>query len=517
MRGRPPKPIPVEELFCARCRRPVRLAWRSPSPQDTNRGRTVSTIGKWPEGYICIGCFARAAETYERCTGCGVDRLTPGLSEAGEPLCTDCAGLGRHFTCTRCGQEGWLHYAGVCGRCVLTDRLAETLDDGTGVVRAELIPFYDTFRAMARPRSGICWLAKPHVPPILHALARGEVPLTHEGLSTLSPWRSVIYLRDLLIGCGVLPPIDRYLFLFEQWLPGWLDSIPDPEHRKLLHRYATWDVLRHLREVAATAPVGPYRNINARLQLRRAATFLTHLAEHGRSLHECTQADLDRWFATAINSDKTAIRPFLRWATGQRHMPTLQLPRHVTNTATVISQQERIALIRRIHTGQGMDLLERVVALLILLYAQPLQRILRLTVDDVISDGNHVLLHLGDPPVPVPEPFANLFTSYVASRSNLTTATNPGSRLLFPGRRAGQPLHPNTLRLRLDTLGIPNLSSRTRAIRELLLQAPAPVVASMLGYEPASVEKLAADAGTTWKRYAAGDHTPAPPPAQKID
>ncbi len=108
-------------------------------------------------------------------------------------------------------------------------------------------------------------------------------------------------------------------------------------------------------------------------------------------------------------------------------------------------------------------------------------------------------------------------TSYIASRSNLTTATNPDSRLLFPGRRAGQPLHPNSLRLRLHTLGIPNLSGRTSAIRELLLQAPAPVVAAMLGYDPTRAEKLATDAGATWKRYAAGDHTRTAPRARLID
>jgi hypothetical protein len=45
------------------------------------------------------------------------------------------------------------------------------------------------------------------------------------------------------------------------------------------------------------------------------------------------------------------------------------------------------------------------------------------------------------------------------------------------------------------------------AIRQMLLQAPAPVVAKMLGYHPAHAEALAAEAGGTWKHYAPGDHT----------
>jgi hypothetical protein len=66
-------------------------------------------------------------------------------------------------------------------------------------------------------------------------------------------------------------------------------------------------------------------------------------------------------------------------------------------------------------------------------------------------------------------------------------------------------MHPTTLRLRLAA-GIPNITSRTAALRELLLQAPAPVVARMLGYSTTRAEHLAAAAGSTWKTYAPGDH-----------
>ena len=77
--------------------------------------------------------------------------------------------------------------SGTCGRCVLTDRLTLLLDDGTDRVRPELVPLFDTICAMPRPRAGILWLSKPHVPPILHALAHGAVPLTHEGLAASPP------------------------------------------------------------------------------------------------------------------------------------------------------------------------------------------------------------------------------------------------------------------------------------------------------------------------------------------
>jgi hypothetical protein len=59
----------------------------------------------------------------------------------------------------------------------------------------------------------------------------------------------------------------------------------------------------------------------------------------------------------------------------------------------------------------------------------------------------------------VPEPFATLLLQATAQRDNLQTATNPGARWLFPGRRAGQPLNVNTLTQLVRDLGIPALAS----------------------------------------------------------
>lgn len=491
-------------LRCARCARPGRLS-RQPIP-TTAEGRVVVLTRRFPEGRICSGCYAKACETYGRCEACGEHRLTPGIGPQGQRWCTDCAGGLGDFTCPRCGQEGWLHRDGQCARCLLTDQLRELLDDGAGQVRAELVPLLESIRVMSRPRSGLLWLSRPQAPAILTALARGQVPLTHEGLSTLSPKRSVIYVRDLLIACGTLPPIDRFLFLFEQWLPGWLEAITDEQQRSLLRQFATWDVLRKLRRAAAKGPVGHYRNQNAREHLRKAAGFLEDLQRHGRTLPTCTQADLDRWTAGASFSQRQALRPFLKWATARGHLPPLRLPTGVAIERTPISQRQRIELIRRVRTDPAMTGGDRVLALLVLLYAQPLNKIAQMSIDAVIRDGDEVLLRLGDPATPVPAPFGQFFTDHVARRSNLTTATNPDSTFLFPGRRAGQPIHPTSLRLRLQQLGIPNLDGRTRAIRELLMRAPAPVVAGMLGYADASTEQLAARSGATYKNYASGEH-----------
>jgi hypothetical protein len=86
------------------------------------------------------------------------------------------------------------------------------------------------------------WTGHPHVQRNLRALARGEVPLTHDGLGQLTPWRSVAYLRDLLMQTGILPPADRQLLLFQRWLAEKLSSVGDAQHRRLLELFAAWHV-----------------------------------------------------------------------------------------------------------------------------------------------------------------------------------------------------------------------------------------------------------------------------------
>ncbi len=56
------------------------------------------------------------------------------------------------------------------------------------------------------------------------------------------------------------------------------------------------------------------------------------------------------------------------------------------------------------------------------------------------------------------------------------------TRWLFPGRRAGQPMHPDALAAHIDGIGIPTVAGRAAAIRQHILEMPAPVVADALGY-----------------------------------
>ncbi|MER7043069.1 hypothetical protein [Streptomyces microflavus] len=104
----------------------------------------------------------------------------------------------------------------------------------------------------------------------------------------------------------------------------------------------------------------------------------------------------------------------------------------------------------------------------------------------------------------IPEP--GTIRAYLQALPASTPAINKNSPWLFPGRRASQPMNPATLRDAPRELGIPAEKGRTSAIRQLVLQAPALVIALALGYHDKTT-RIAAEAGAPWKSYAPGDHT----------
>jgi hypothetical protein len=485
-------------------------AGRAAKPPCARCGRViVSSWARWPEGYLCSTCRTHALETYGPCAGCGADRLTPGIAPDGGRLCTDCVGGLGDFTCPTCGGEGILYRRGACGNCVLAEMLAVLLDDGTGRIRPELAPFADAFGQMKRPRGGITWIRRPHVREMLRTLAASDTPVTHETLNGMSPWRSVAYLRDLLMLHGVLPAADRNLMLFERWLDEALTGITPPGHRQHLERFASWHVRRRLRRFADRGPVTGKQTGQARDEVRLAIAFLAWLHDRGRELSDCRQADVDAWYAGGYTA-RRLTRTFLRWTVNSKLMPPATVPHQDTANPAPISQRQRLDLLRRMLTGEETELLTRVAAVLMLLYAQPLTRIMRLTLDDIACNDGEVTIRLGDPPAPVPEPFASLLLCHAGQRLNLTTATNAGARWLFPGRRGGQSMTPDSVERRLRAAGIPARSGRTAALRHLVLQAPAPVIAAMLGYGHQQAARIAAEAGSPWSRYAPEDRDQPP-------
>jgi len=483
-------------------------------------GRRKNKAGSWPDGHVCRTCADRAVRTRGTCPGCGQERALPGRRPSDDAaICTGCAGFSQSFTCARCGFEGKLHGGRLCTRCTLAGRLADLPGDGSGRIRPELVPLADCLLAMDNPLSGLTWLyprkgRTGSAGDLLRRPGRGEIALTHEAFHALQPWRAAAHLRDLLMACGVLPAADKQICASERWLAGHLASITDDGHAQLIRRFATWEVLPRLRARAAKKPVTPAARCHAVDQVLRAIAFLHWLSERGLTLPACRQAGIDAWYAGNNGHARITIRAFLQWCLTGKLTGRFRLPPAVIRHAAALPGHDRVSQLGRILTAHDLPLRTRVAAAIVLLYAQPISRIARLTLDDVIRDGDQVLPRLGEPPGPVPAPVADLLLSWIGSRTNMNTATNRRSPWLVPGRRAGQPMRPGYLAALVRDIGISATAGRASAIRQHVLEMPAPVVADALGYHPVTTAKLAARAAGTWSRYAPGDHL-RPPSGRK--
>ncbi|MFJ9369649.1 hypothetical protein ACIRRA_35250 [Nocardia sp. NPDC101769] len=302
------------------------------------------------------------------------------------------------------------------------------------------------------------------------------------------------------MACGVLPAVDKQICGFERWLIGHLATIADPDHAQIVRRFATWHRLPQLRAKAGRKPINPTNRRHAHDQVMHATRFMEWLADQGLSLSACRQSDIVSWHVENSAGRRQLLRTFLLWCIDSKLTQRFHLPTKERYRASPMPPEERIDLIGRVLADEGQPLRSRAAAVIVLLYAQPLSRVTRLTVDHVIRDGDHMFLRLGEPPSPVSEPVAHILLVWIDNRTNMNTATNRGARWLFPGRRAGQPMHPDSLGGLVKALGVSNVPA-TSAMRQHVQQMPAPVVADALGYHPVTTTKLATEAATTWSRY----------------
>jgi len=485
------------------------------SPRSTRRGRPRLTSGAhtcarcgrdttriqttWPEGQICFTCWFDAIHPRGTCPGCGQERLLPGPTDpSGSPICGPCAGIPYDFHCGRCGVEAGHHRAKLCARCALRDDLHTLL--GGQPSQTPLVGLVDALCASERPESIIVWKRSPKVQALLCGIGDGSIPLTHEGLDAV-PGRPTEHLRALLQHHGHLPPHDPYLPKFEQWIATKLDGLPD-EVRQPVQHFATWHHLRRIRAkaVASGSTLGPVHS--AKQEITETIKFLLWLHKtYQRTAATCTQPDIDEWLATGPTT-RTAIRTFFVVAKKTRLNTTVTVQRRAARTSPSLTQDQRLAWIHELFTGSSESLPYRVAGILLLLYAQPLVKVVTLEVSVVDDKPDGMTITPGQRPTEVPEPFAQLLHDHIATRPNLRTGAGPNSPWLFPGRVAGRHLHPNTVMDRLRDLGVNLLGARNRAIGELVLEVPPSLVADALGYSPQIAFLHANKAAEPWARYA---------------
>ncbi|WP_440714192.1 hypothetical protein [Gordonia sp. FQ] len=335
---------------------------------------------------------------------------------------------------------------------------------------------------------------------LLRALGDGSIPSTHEGLDCC-PGRATEHLRALMQHHGLLPQRDPWLPVFEQWIQAKLGDLPI-EVRRPVERFAVWHHLRRIREIEAAGGQTRPSIRSAKQEITETVKFLRWLYEtYDRGAQDCTQQDIEQWVASGPTT-RTAIRTFVVKTLPSFTGTSIPMEHRAARSTPTISQDQRLAWICELLEGTSESLPYRVAGILILLYAQPLKRIAVLRIDAVDDDQGRMTITFGKHPVDVPEPFSALLRDYLVNRPNLRTGSDSSSPWFFPGTHAGNHMHVDTIMHRLRHLGLSNLGARNRALDELVVECPPPIVADALMYSYQVATNHAANAGEPWSRYA---------------
>jgi hypothetical protein len=439
----------------------------------------------------CVSCQRRSAH----CTGCR-QVLPIGSGTLDEPLCRDCT-VPAFPDCPVCENSP---QPGRCPTCRLQLRMRELLTTANGVIHPDLRPLTDALAATNPPGTALRWLAKQPVAAVLTGIAAGRRQLTHAELDDLPPTAILAHLRSVLVATGTLPPRDEQMIRLERFLTDVLATRTDPDQRQILHRYAIWHLLRRLRQRNNGRATTHQQYAVVHQHVRAAVILLDWLTAQQLSLPTCGQADLDRWLTSSEASHRYQAGHFVRWAANQR-LTTLSLPAtRWMGPTRALDDHARWEAARLLLHDDTLGDRDRLAGLLVLLYAQPVARISRLTIEQVTLNDTMVRIHLGSAPITLPDPVADLTRQLLSSkRGHATTGAGHASPWLFPGGQPGRPISATHLGQRLKSLGIRPGQARSTALFQLATELPAALLARMLG--------IHIDVAVAWQHASAGDWT----------
>ena len=485
----PPPEGPEEPPCCKRCRASATLfCVDCGQPTVVVRGDGRAR---------CHDCQARPTR---RCGACGQHAPIARRAIGELPdLCNTC----HRFPvapCCGCNETKPSWAAGRCATCALAEKLTALLGDLPSRQSRGLDGLYHALATAAAPSAVLGWLRRSDAARILADMASGTAPLDLATLDGLAYTGSRRFLERLLIASGAVAPRDSRLAWLETWTEQLVSATEPDEHLRALRGYARWVVLRRLRDLPGAQPTSQNRADGARRRLKIAHDFLGYLAVDGVDLAGCDQTHVDCWLDNR-SAPADELRPFLAWLRAQRMTGPLHVPPHASSVPRPVATETTLA--RRILHAPGLAVSDRMAAALVVLFAQPLVRITRLRVDDVLVAGGSVRLRLGHSPVEVPSPLDQHLRALLDERRPRVAAGVPDSGWLFPGGAPGQPIHESVLSKRLQRIGVQPGNDRHGALVQLCAQLPAAVVSDLLGVSVQTAERWAAIAGRPWADYVA--------------
>ena len=352
-----------------------------------------------------------------------------------------------------------------------------------------------------RPWSTLNWLMHGAGAPVLGDLLQGRRELSHEVLDAAGA--AGVYLRAAFVEHGALAPrreADRITAAIDREL----ERLPSGQDRTHVRTYAQWQVVHDLarRERRRETTVSSQKYARARVHI--AVDLVCWLHDRDLELRDLRQEHLDTWISSGRGT-RAPVRPFLAWAQRGKLIPPLHAPSgHTLRAAVPSDNEQRLATLQRLASDESLDRRDRVAGSLVLLLAQPITRLVRLTPAGVHTHRGVVYVQLGRDAVELPEPFGRLAAELAANPQGLATTAAAGRALwLFPGLRLDAPLSAEHMRRRLARLGITARPDRTGALVELCQRVAPAILADLLGISEHNAARWARLSGGEMARYAA--------------
>ncbi len=466
--------------------------WRTPCGRC---GEHRQLVANWPDGQVCGYCYQQAKRTRGVCA-CGHTGVLPGRVND-QPACRACSGVRLNVDCRACGAEGELYAGGRCWSCVLAASVDRLLTNpNTGVMTPTLVPVADALKSMTRANSGLTWLSQPHVTAFLEQLAI-EATISHATLDALPDSRTREYVRGLLVEHGALPRRDDLAARFGVWADAALERVSDPENRDIVRRYVRWHHQRRLNNMPAVTQ-GAF--LRAKQNITVAIELLNWLHDHAITFDELDQRHLDAWQATGPSTREHASA-LLRWAQQTRLIDRkLRLTSHRRGNSPMLPASDQRDAVQRLVHQPTLSARDRLVVILVLVFGQQIDNVVRLTWDAVTITDELVTITLGTTQIALPSPLDEPLRELAADRGGHRTAAHPDTNWIFRGHNPGQHLHPGHLRTRLRR-EFSARAARLGTLHELTRLAPVPIIAEALGYSPKTIERHALASATTYSRY----------------
>jgi integrase len=471
-------------------------------PVPCNRcGQHHQTVARWPDGGVCGYCYQQAKRTRGICA-CGHEGVLPGIIDE-QPACRRCSGIRLNVDCRSCGAEDELHSGGRCWTCVLGNVVDDLLTDpATGSIANDLIPLAAALKSMKRANSGMTWIRQKHVAAFLRNLAVAP-KVTHEIFDELPDSRTREYVRGLLTEHGVLPRRDELRMRYDSWAAQALERVKDPQNLDVIRRYIRW---HHQRRMNLMDEVTRGTFLRAKQEVTVAIDLLNWLTGHDIKLPELEQSHLDVWQAEGPITRRIAER-FLKWAIKTKAAPAgLTIVPHRRRTSPRLAKPRQDEALKRVIHEDGLETRDRAAAILILVFGQQAENIVRLTWDDVTVTEELVTIQLGTIQIALPDPLAEPWRELAANPGHALTAAHPNTDWVFRGASPGRHIHPGHLTTRLSKL-FSTRAARLGTLHELTKLAPVAIIAETLGYSPTTIERHAINSAAAYAQYVAGVRT----------